>query len=331
MRISYILSTFTAGTLIRIDISIYTLLLAGALCFASCDDEEPILPEPEPTPTDTPEPEPEPDPTPTDTVKVKALAIQPDWSDALSEEHIPNTYNLFIGDTAIIADAHILYMYSDSTATEPYSLIAYNQPKGITITDSIATINETEDGLLTALPEYLFATDTTVEVAAGDTALVPLPMRRLLMPITLTLNFTEPTEVTAAEATLSTLSGLVSAIHLPDGTPVGDDSLRSADGGTASLHIEALPDNEGIVMYLRTFGIVPELHQMLNVTVTLADGEPEPTPEPEPDPEPEWPPYYPEWPPYRPDPEPEPQEPVDVSSQIKDWDTEGDVQHGEAY
>ena len=115
------------------NISIYTLLLAGAFCFASCDDEEPILPEPEPTPTPTPEPEPEPDPTPTDTVKVKALAIQPDWSDALSEEHIPTTYSLFIGDTAIIADAHILYMYSDSTATEPYSLVAYNQPKGITI------------------------------------------------------------------------------------------------------------------------------------------------------------------------------------------------------
>ena len=261
-------------------------------------------------------------------------------------------------------------MYSDSTATEPYTLTAYNQPKGITITDSIATINETDDGLLTALPEYLFATDTTVEVAAGDTALVPLPMHRLLMPITLTLNFTEPKEVTKAEATLS---GLVSAIHLPDGVPVGDNSLRSADGGTASLHIETLPGNEGIVMYLRTFGIVPELHQMLKVSVTLADGrvltfesdltgklndfehlapielentldtakpeepepepEPEPTPEPEPepDPEPEWPPYYPEWPPYRPDPDPEPQEPVDVSSQIKDWDTEGDVQHGEAY
>ena len=253
-------------------------------------------------------------------------------------------------------------MYSDSIATEPYTLTAYNQPKGITIADSIATINETDDGLLTALPEYLFATDTTVEVAAGDTALVPLPMHRLLMPITLTLNFTEPTEVTAAEATLS---GLVSAVHLPDGTPIGDNSLRSADGGTASLHIETLPGNEGIVMYLRTFGIVPELHQMLKVSVTLADGrvltfesdltgklndfehlapielentldtakpeEPEPEPEPEPDPEPEWPPYYPEWPPYRPDPEPEPQEPVDVSSQIKDWDTEGDVQHGEAY
>ena len=84
-------------------------------------------------------------------------------------------------------------MYEDSTTTEPYSILAYNQPEGITITDSIATINETEDGLLTALPEYLFATDTTVEVAAGDTALVPLPMRRLLSPITLTLHFTEPT------------------------------------------------------------------------------------------------------------------------------------------
>ena len=157
MRISYILPTFTGRFLLPPpsltlnNISIYTLLLAGALCFASCDDEEPILPEPEPTPTPTPEPEPEPEPTPTDTVKVKALAIQPDWSDALSEEHIPNTYNLFIGDTAIIADAHILYMYSDSIATEPYTLTAYNQPKGITIADSIATINETDDGLLTAI------------------------------------------------------------------------------------------------------------------------------------------------------------------------------------
>ena len=330
------------------------MLLAGGLCFASCDEDEPLLPEPEPTPTPTPTPEPEPEPTPADTVKVRALAIQPDWSDALSEEHIPTTYNLFIGDTTITADAHILYMYEDSTTTEPYSILAYNQPEGITIADSIATINETEEGLLTALPGYLFAVDSTVEVAAGDTALVPLQMHRLLMPITLTLNFTEPAEVAEAEATLS---GLVSAIHLPDGAAVGDNALRSSDSGTASLYIEELPDGEGIVMRLRTFGIVPELHQMLNVSVTLADGrvltfesdltgklddfahlepialentldtakpeepepepEPEPTPEPEPEPEPEWPPYYPEWPPY----DPEPDVPADTEGTITDWET----------
>ena len=222
------------------------------------------------------------------------------------------------------------------------------------LTRNDAVISMDEDGLLAALPDYLFAGDTTVSVEAGDTALVSLQMRRLLSPITLTLNFTDTAKVADVDATLT---GLISSIHLPDGTPTGDNTLRSTGGSTAQMAYETLPEDKGIRLLLRTFGIVKEASQILKVTITLADGrvltfesdltgllddfahlepialenkldtakpeepepEPEPEPTPEPEPEPEDPPYHPDWPSYNPDPEPEPQVPIDVSEDIEDW------------
>ena len=291
----------------------------------SCDDD----PELEPVPT--PQPEPEPTPTPTDTIEVKCLAVQPDWSEALADEDIPTVYNLFIGDTPVTADSHSIYMYSDSVQTAPYSLMAYNEPEGIAVTDDIATIQEDEEGLMTPTPGYLFAADTSVTVAAGDTALVPLRMHRLLTPITLTLNFSQATKVSEVEATLG---GLVSAVYLPEGTPADSDVLRSADGNTARMAWEALPGNKGIKLYLRTFGTLSESKQQLNVSVTLSgnreltfssdlsgklddltDSEPvdlentldTSTPS-KPDPEPERPPYR-----------PDPDEPAETTGSIDEW------------
>ena len=307
--------------------------------FTACGDDEPLSPDPTPVvPDPEPEPEPDPEPVPADTVKTRTLRIVPDWSDALAEEHLPGSFRLAIGDTTLTAsDIHTPILYRDSVQTGPYRLVAYNEPKGITITpDSIATIQTVEDTLLAALPDYLFAADTTATVEAGDTATVNLRMRRLVMPITLTLNFTEPAEVADVRGTLS---GLISSIHLPDGTPVEAEALIAK----ALMAYEVLPDNEGIRLLVRTFGINREEKQQLDAVITLADGrvltlhvdmtealrksehleaialensidtakpEPEPEPEPEPDPEPEDPPR----PPHRPDPDP-----VDVSGSISAW------------
>ena len=297
----------------------------------SCD-EDPVIPEPTPTPQPEPEPEPTPEPTPTDTVKTKCLHIVADWSDALSKEDIPSRYNLFVDDTLIVAESLYNIMYTDSTSAELYEIIAYNEPNDVVISGNDAVISTDEDGLLAALPDYLFAGDTTVSVEAGDTAIVSLRMRRLLSPITLTLNFSDTAKVADVEATLT---GLISSIHLPDGTPTGDNTLRSTGGSTARMAYEALPEDKGIRLLLRTFGIVKEASQILKVTITLADGrvltfesdltgllddfahlepialenkldtakpeEPEPEPEPEPTPEPE--------PEPTPEPEPEPEDP----------------------
>ena len=330
----------------------YIFLIGVTLLFPTACEDEPI-PEPTPTPQPKPEPEPTPEPTPTDTVKTKCLHIVADWSDALSEADIPTTYHVFIGDTAIKADALYNIMYTDSTSAEPYEIIAYNEPNDVVISGNDAVISTDEDGLLAALPGYLFAGDTTVSVEAGDTALVSLQMRRLLSPITLTLNFTDTAKVADVEATLT---GLIASIHLPDGTPTGDNALRSTGGSTARMAYEALPEDKGIRLLLRTFGIVREAQQLLKVTITLADGrvltfesdltgllddfahlapialenkldtakpeepepepEPEPTPEPEPEPTPE-PEPEPEDPPYRPP--HRPNTPADATGTIDNW------------
>ena len=141
------------------------------------------------------------------------------------------------------------------------------------------------------------------------------------------------------------MSGLISSIRLPDGTPVeaeaGTRSEADAIIAKALMAYETLSDNKGIRLLVRTFGIDREERQQLDAVITLADGriltlhvdmtealqdsehleaialensidtakpEPDPEPEPEPDPEPEDPPR----PPHRPD-------PVDVSGSISAW------------
>lgn len=344
----YLLFSLMNKKLIPIVWALAVVCLGG---FTACGDDEPLPPDPTPVVPD-PEPEPEPEPVPADTVRARTLRIVPDWSDALAEEHLPGSFRLAIGDTTLTAsDIHTPILYSDSVQTVPYRLVAYNEPKGIIISsDSIATIQTVEDTLLTALPDYLFAADTTATVEAGDTATVDLWMHRLLMPITLTLNFSEPAEVADVRGTLS---GLISSIHLPDGTPVeteaGTRSEADATSSKALMAYEILPDNDGIRLLVRTFGIDREERQQLDVIITLADGrvltlhvdmtealrdfghlapialensintakpdpEPEPEPEPTPDPEPE-----PEDPPYRPP--HRPKVPIDVSATISNWET----------
>ena len=313
--------------------------------FTACGDDEPLPPDPTPVvPDPEPEPEPDPEPVPADTVKTRTLRIVPDWSDALAEEHLPGSYKLAIGDTTLtIADIHTPILYRDSVHTGPYRLVAYNAPKGITIApDSIATIQTVEDTLLAALPDYLFAADTTATVEAGDTLTVPLRMRRLVMPITLTLNFSEPAEMADVRGTLS---GLISSIRLPDGTPVeaGAGTRSEADAiiAKALMAYETLPDNKGIRLLVRTFGIDREERQQLDAVITLADGRvlelhvdmtealrksehleaialENSIDTAKPDPEPEDPPR----PPHR------PQTPVDVTATIEDW-APGNGENGE--
>lgn len=307
-------------------------LLGAALCLApACGDDDEPLPDVPVRPT--PEPEPTPEPAPTDTTTLRCLAIRAEWSEALAEATIPGTYRLRIGEESLTADARILYMYSDSIAEGLYALLAYNEPEGITLADSLARIDRTEDGRMAALPGYLFAADTTVAVEAGDTADVTLAMRRLVHPITLTLRFSKPAKVASAKATLS---GLIAAIRLPDGEPVEVTPFRAADDDLTAMACDTLAGGEGVRLRSRSFGITRDDRQWLEASITLADGrtlalrvdlsealadfahlapvslentidipEPEPTPDPDPEPTPE--------------PEPEPEVVIDISSTITDW------------
>lgn len=298
----------------------------------SCGEDDPPVPEP---PVVVPEPELKPEPTPGDSTGACYLCVVPDWSDALSEETVPDTYNLLIGERKITTEAHNIYMYSDSLAAGSYALTAYNEPKGITLTENMAEIDRTVEGSLIALPGYLFAADTTVAVAKRDTAAVSLAMRRLTAPIALRLDFTEATEVKNVEATLS---GLIAAIHLPDGRPAAP---ADQEEGLTQMAYEPLADHRGITLRSHGFGIRKGEPQILSARITLADGrvlqfradlsdyldgfgplepillkteidtakpeEPELDPDPDPDPTPD------------PEPDPEPGTTADISSSIKGW------------
>lgn len=313
----------------------------GAMLLAAtaCGDDDPPLPEP---PIVEPTPEPEPEPTPTDSVQTRTLLIRADWQEALSDADIPSEYRLRIGEETLVADPHILYRYSDSLATEPYELLAYNEPEGITLAEGMAAIRRTEEGELAALPGYFFTAAARVEVAKGDSTPVRLAMRRWITPITLRLHFTQPAQVKAVKATLS---GLLPALRWPEGTPVKGDTDEAP---LTRMAFEPMEGDAGIILQARSLGLREGARQLLSVCITLADGralafqtdlspylkplekrepiqlknqidtakpeqpepEPEPEPEPTPDPEPE------------PEPTPDPDVPADISAEIKDWEIE---------
>ena len=195
------------------------------------------------------------------------------------------------------------------------------------------SVDTTADGLLVS-PDYLFAADTTVRVAAGDTVDFALQMHRLVVPLAFTLNFSEKAEVEGATATLS---GVLPSVQLS-----GDSSvLREAEGvATVALHsFEALAGDKGIRLLFRVLGFDADKQQHLSVRIALADGrkltytsdltdfladfahlepvslqaeidtkKPKPDPEPEPEPDPD--PWFPE---------DDPDVAVEPGGTIEDW------------
>ena len=304
------------------------MLFSSPFLFSACGDDDPVVtveptpePEPEPEPEPTPDPDPEPEPVPEPTAGY--LFFEPDWAEALAETNVPDAYLIYIGDTInaeIPADG---YLYPDSLPARAYTLAAWNEAEHISIAENVATIANANDTLV-ALPGYLFASDTTAVVTAGDTLRMELKMRRLIKPVTLKLNFTEACEVVQSEASLS---GLIASVALPEGVPVkGSDASRASRSSfphTAWFDVEVLADGSGVVLRLRTFGVWTSMKQALSVSLRLADGRAlaytsdltgkldglapitleaeldtkKPVPEPEPDPE-----------------------PVDVSGTINDWE-----------
>ena len=291
----------------------------------ACGDDEPVLPDV--PPVDEPEPEPVPEPT------AGYLRIAADWSEALAETTIPTLYNIGIGGKTFEVSASAPYVYPDSLSTDDYPLFAYNQPQGITLSDGLASVDTTAGGLLVS-PDYLFAADTTVRVAAGDTVDFALRMHRLVVPLVFTLNFSEKAEVEGATATLS---GVLPSVQLS-----GDSSvLREAEGvATVALYsFEALPGDKGIRLLFRVLGFDADKQQHLSVRIALADGrkltytsdltdfladfahlepvslqaeidtkKPKPDPEPEPEPDPD--PWFPE---------DDPDVAVEPGGTIEDW------------
>ena len=237
------------------------LALATSLLATSCGEDDPVVPDVPDVP-ETPEPTPDPDPTPVPQAEKGWLALDLDWSDALTEASVPDTVLARFGDSDMQPYATALGACSDSLPAGSYGVEAWNVPIYINVRAREASVQTDDEGLLLPMPGYLFAASAEGIVAAGDTARVGLAMRRLVAPVVITLNFTKAYRVKSVSASLS---GLVSAVSLPDGSPIGEEAV-------ASFAWEALDGNKGLVLRLRTLGIVREAGQIFEASIRLADG-----------------------------------------------------------
>lgn len=115
--------------LITNHLSYLTLLLALAtsLLATSCGEDEHVLPDVPDVP-DVPEPTPEPDPTPVPQAEKGWLALDLDWSDALTEASVPDTVLARFGDFDMQPYATALGACSDSLPAGSYGVEAWNVP-----------------------------------------------------------------------------------------------------------------------------------------------------------------------------------------------------------
>lgn len=196
-----------------------------------------------------------------------AVVIATDWSDALAEADVPSAYCLCMDNGKTERTTEKSCCYPDLLLPGEHSLLLYNEPQGISISGTTATINLREDGTLEPMPEYLFSATQKLYVAPDDTLRVTVPMVRRLCPIVLKLSLTgeNKEEIARIEATLS---GMAGSVELQSGT-LGSEKLTV---GLDVKSIETRTPSSGIEIRCRTLGVNSQERQLLTVTVTMRDG-----------------------------------------------------------
>lgn len=199
-----------------------------------------------------------------------AVLITADWTEALSEEDIPQVYSLCINNGDVLRSEKRTFCYPELLSPGKYGLFVYNEPEGISINGRTATVEAHSDGLLIAQPEYLFSATRELEIAEDDTLRVSVPMKRLLSPIVMNISLDgeNADRVVSAEATLSGVSG---AVNLE--TAETDNEPK-----TVKLNVRLIEPTEGsndgrkLELSCRILGICAGQKQNLVVTLTNDDG-----------------------------------------------------------
>ena len=198
-----------------------------------------------------------------------AVVIATDWTEALAESTVPETYLLRMdGGEAVQADEKEL-CYPDLLMPGKHTLLVYNEPEGMTVEGNIATV-QMQDGTLEPLPEYLFSAEKELEIVQDDTLRVTVPMKRRLCPIVLNLSLKGENTESIALIT-ATLSGMAASVDLRNGVTGGDNATVAFD--VRQVEARTLTYREGqLEMRCRVTGTDPKERQILTVKVTMADG-----------------------------------------------------------
>lgn len=198
------------------------------------------------------------------------VLVTTDWSEALSETDIPQKYSLCIDNGDTYHSEKQTFCYPELLSPGKYELLVYNEPDGITLDGTTASVDGYTDGMLVAFPEYLFYSTQELEVVKDDTLLVTVPMKRYLIPVlmNISLDGENADKVVSVEATLGGVSGYV--------------NLKTSEIGnepkTVKLDVKLIEPTDGsndgrkIELSCRILGICTGQKQILTVKLTNDDG-----------------------------------------------------------
>ncbi|MEG0808335.1 MAG: FimB/Mfa2 family fimbrial subunit [Alistipes sp.] len=199
-----------------------------------------------------------------------AVTITTDWSAASADATQPTEYTLHIGTQSQRATGRT-NTFKALLDPGKYDLLVHNNPNGLTISGTQATVNQLSDGSLTLLPDFVFSAATPLMVTNDDTLRVDAKMVQNIRTLTLVLNL-DPGDQLRIASTTATLSGIASKIDLTSATVDA-----SGDGSNVKPTFTLRPATHASALYvlsatMRLAGVTNSAPQHLYIMVTMNNG-----------------------------------------------------------
>lgn len=156
------------------------------------------------------------------------------------------------------------YTVSDPLPPREYTVLAYNTPQGVTVTDGIARVERTDGtaraltDFINPLPDYLYSGTERITVVADDTLRMNLDVTQRVRDLHIELTVTEGDPERIAAIT-GTLSGVAEAYDLRNETLYGTavstrpTFTRSGDKMSADLRLLGIMGDAQTLSILLTF------------------------------------------------------------------------------
>ncbi len=200
-----------------------------------------------------------------------AVVVTTDWTDALAEATVPDTYFLSMDGGETKEVQAVTSCYPDLLLPGKHTLLVYNEPQGMKVSGTTSTVNSLTDGTLEPLPEYLFSAVKELDVVQDDTLRIAVPMIRRLCPIVLNLTLGGENTEDIASIT-ATLGGMAASVDLQTGAAGSENATVTLDI-KQQAETKARAYTEGrLEMKCRTVGVNPQERQLLTIEVRMADG-----------------------------------------------------------
>ena len=191
-----------------------------------------------------------------------AILLATDWTRRGQDVPIPATYTVEAAGSTFVMQAReaaIPALFAPGTIT----LLAYNQPDGVSIAGGTATVaRDAASALQRPDPGTLFGGTANAGIMADDTVHVPLPMRQLFRRVQFerTVSGGDAERITGIEARLE---GMASSVSIATG---------EVTGGDVAVRIPFVRTAGKLTAEIQVPGTIADIPQRTVVTLTFTDG-----------------------------------------------------------